>query len=285
MPIMSYRFHFSTPKGHGMFFEYLDKLRMSGRGHFTFQEITRELHTSENSAKTGLYRLKKANKIITPIKGLYVIVPPEHQPYGSIPAEELVPIIMQHIKADYYVGLLSAGLFFGATHQKPTRFQVITNKRIKHSLEFGDVVIELVYKHSLEGLPAQDFVVSTGYLKVATPELLAIDLFKYSKKSGGISHIATVLSELAPSINENKLIILAEQLGEICQIQRLGFILEKIDVLEDEEKKQKIIDKLAEYLKDSERPYVSLVPYISKTGHPRCKKWKIVENTDFESDL
>jgi hypothetical protein len=55
--------------------------------------------------------------------------------------------------------------------------------------------------------------------------------------------------------------------------------------MEDEEKKQKIIDRLLEYLKDSGRPFVSLVPYISKTGHPRCKKWKIVENTDFESDL
>lgn len=282
---MSFRLRISTPKGQDMFHQYLDKLRMDGRRHFTFQEIIQDLHISKNAAKTGLYRLKKAKKIITPIKGLYVIVPPEHQPYGSIPAEELLPIIMKHLKVDYYVGLLSAGLFYGATHQKPARFQVITNKRIKHPLKFGDVVIELIYKNSLEGLPTKDFVVSTGYLKVATPELLAIDLFKYSSRAGGISHIATVLSELAPSIDENKLIELAECLGEVGQIQRLGFILEKIDVLEDEEKKQKIIDKLVEYLKNSDRPFVALVPYISRTGHPRCKKWKIVENTDFESDL
>ena len=282
---MSYRFHFSTPKGHAMFFDYLEKLRMSGRVHFTYQEIIDELSISENAAKTGLYRLKKAGNIITPIKGLYVIVPPEYKPCGSIPPEELIPIIMQHLKADYYVGLLSAGLFYGATHQKPARFQVITNQRIKHPLDFGAVVIELVHKESLEGLPTQDFVVSTGYLKVSTPELLAIDLFKYSKRAGGISHIATVLSELAPSINENKLIAVAEELEEICQIQRLGFMLERIDVLEDEDKKEQIIAKLAEYIETVDRPYVSLVPYISKTGHPRCKKWKIVENTDFESDL
>ncbi|MDX2346256.1 MAG: type IV toxin-antitoxin system AbiEi family antitoxin [Legionella sp.] len=268
-----------------MFSEYLDKLRSSGRRHFTSEEIRNELEISDSAARSGLYRLKKAKKIISPANGLYVIVPPEYKPYGSIPAEELVPILMQYLKAEYYVGLLSAGLFFGATHQKPARFQVVTNKRIKHSLAFGDVVIELVYKESLDGLPTQDFVVSTGYLKVATPELLVLDLFKYSKKSGGISHIATVLSELAPSIDENKLILLAEKLGEVHQIQRLGFILEKIDVLDDEEKKQKTIDKLAKYLKDSERPFVSLVPYISRTGHPKCEKWKIVENTDFESDL
>ncbi len=189
-------------------------------------------------------------------------MPPERRPYGSIPAEELIPIIMEHLKADYYVGLLSAGLFYGATHQKPARFQVITNRRIKHSLEFGDVVIELVYKKYLEDLPTKDFVVRTGYLKVSTPELLAIDLFKYGKRSGGISHITTVLSELTPSIDEDKLIALAEKLGEICQIQRLGFMLERIYVLEDEEKKEQIIKKLAEFMGTVERPYVSLVSYI-----------------------
>lgn len=271
--------------GHTLFSEYLEELRSNGRRHFTSEEIRSELKLSDSAARSGLYRLKRDNKVISPVNGLYVIVPPEHQPYGSIPAEELVPIMMPHLKADYYVELLSAGLFFGATHQKPACFQVITNKRVKHSIEFGDVVIELIYKDSLDGLPTQDFVVSTGYLKVATPELLAIDLFKYSKRAGGISHIATVLSELAPSIDENQLIALAQRLGEICQIQRLGFMLDKIDVLEDEEKKEQIIQKLAEYLENSDRPYVALVPYISRTGHPKCERWKIIENTDFESDL
>lgn len=62
-------------------------------------------------------------------------------------------------------------------------------------------------------------------------------------------------------------------------------MLERIDVLEDEEKKEQITQKLAEYLRGLDRPYVSLVPYISRTGHPKCEKWKIIENTDFESDL
>lgn len=34
-----------------------------------------------------------------------------------------------------------------------------------------------------------------------------------------------------------------------------------------------------------DRPYVSLVTYISRTGHPKCDKWKIIENTDFEINL
>ena len=99
-----------------MFSEYIHQLRASGRRHFTSEEIRAELQLSDSSARSGLYRLKRDKKIISPVNGLYVIVPPEHQSYGSIPAEELVPIIMQHLQADYYVGLLSAGLFYGATH-------------------------------------------------------------------------------------------------------------------------------------------------------------------------
>jgi hypothetical protein len=53
----------------------------------------------------------------------------------------------------------------------------------------------------------------------------------------------------------------------------------------DENKKQSIINTLAEYLQNSGRPFVSLVPYIPRKGYPKCRKWKVIENTDFESDL
>jgi len=267
-----------------MYHEYLEDLMSSGRRYFTSKEIKEELQLSDDAAKSGLYRLKKEGKIISPLKGLYVIVPPEDRPYGSIPAEELVPIIMRHLGATYYVGLLSAAIYFGATHQKPAKFQIISNKRIKHTLKFGQVIIELIYKNSLLNLPTKDFVVSTGYLNVATPELTVLDLFKYSNRAGGISHIATVLSELIENVDADRLIVLAQNIGELNQIQRIGYIVEKIDVM-DEAKKNEMITKLFQYLKKTERSYISLVPNMPKAGVTRCKKWKIIENTDFESDL
>lgn len=267
-----------------MFVEYLEKLRASGRRYFTSQEIIQALNLSRDAARAGLYRLKKDEKLISPISGLYVIVPPEHKPYGSIPAEELIPIMMKHIDAKYYVALLSAAEFYGAAHQKPMVFQVITNKRIKHSLIFGQVYIKLIYKKSLIDLPTRDFIVSTGYLKVATPELLAIDLLKFPRHSGGINNIATVLSELVESIDVNKLIQLADKLGEPYHLQRLGYIIEEVDVME-EDKKNVIIAALATYVEARIKSYVPLIPAISRTGYPRSEKWKIIENTDFESDL
>ena len=88
--------------------------------------------------------LFKVVTFVSPAKAFYVIVPPEYQIYGCIPAEQLIPILMKHLNTDYYVALLSAGLFHGATHQKPARFQVMLNKRMSGNLIFADVEIEFM---------------------------------------------------------------------------------------------------------------------------------------------
>lgn len=270
--------------GHSMFIEYLEKLRSQGRRSFTSEQIAKDLETSFASIRSGLSRLKKDGKLISPAKGLYIIIPPECQPYGSIPAEELVPLLMKHLQSDYYVALLSAATYFGAAHQKPARFQIISNQRIKHSLKFGQVAIEIIYKDSLEGLPTKDFIVNTGYLKVATPELIALDLFKYSKRAAGISHIATVLTELLENIDGKKLIELAEKTGQLFQLQRIGYIIEKIEVM-DEKKKETLLAVLSKYVKKANRSFIYLLPSYIKKGSQKSKLWKIIENTDFESDL
>ncbi len=267
-----------------MFSEYLDQLRSLGRRYFSFKDIIKDLKVSENSAKSGIYRLKNEGKIISPAKGLYVIVPPEHQIQGSIPAEELVPILMKYIEADYYISLLSGASFYGAAHQKPARFQIISNKRIKHPLEFGQVKLEIIYKKSLANLPLQDFTVNTGYLKVASPQLVVLDLLSYPAKSGGLNHIATVLSELIEAIDADKLIELAEIIGEKAWLQRLGFILEKIEFM-DEEKANQLIERLQKYLTGKMVAFVPLASELSNTGCSRNKKWMIIENTNIESDL
>ncbi|MDR0633306.1 MAG: type IV toxin-antitoxin system AbiEi family antitoxin [Holosporales bacterium] len=267
-----------------MFVDYLESLRRSGKRSFSFEEIIRDLNISNNSAKSGLYRLKKDNKLISPIKGLYVLVPPEHQPYGCIPAEELVPIMANYLGAKYYVALLSAAAFYGAAHQKVFKFQIITNSRIVHPLEFGRIKIEVTRKQNLAKLPTKNVVVNSGYLKVATPELIAIDLLRFVHKCGGLNHVATVLSELVEHIDACELINLASNVDSLPSLQRLGYILETIDVMSNE-KRREIVVKLEEYLKDKINRYIPLSTNIHTALHQKCKKWKIIENIEIESDL
>ena len=263
---------------------YLKNLRKQGKRSFTLEQLTESLNISKNAALNAISRLKVHGDLISPAKSLYVIVPPEHQPQGSIPAEELVPILMNYLKIDYYVSLLSGAQYYGASHQKPSRFQVVSNKRIKHPLEFGEIKIELINKKCLRDLPTKNVTVGTGYLKVATPELISFDLLCYPSRCGGLNHIATVLSELIEAIDVDKLLNLAEIVKEKAWLQRLGFILEQIDT-GDIEKVRDIIDKLEQYLHKKKIGFIPLSSELSKTGFPRIKKWMIIKNTDVESDL
>ncbi len=267
-----------------MYIDFADFWKAVGKHSFTYNNLLTLPNITEEAAKSGIYRLKKEGKIMSPVKGLYVIIPAEHRLKGSIPAEQLVPIMMDHLKADYYVSLLSGASYYGSSHQKSGKFQVISNKRIKHSLSYNKVEIELIYKKNIPNLALKDITVNTGYLRVGYPELIAIDLLKYPEKSGGLNHIATVLTELVDEMDADRLIQIADLVGEKACLQRLGYILEQVDCM-NEENRDEILGKLADYLRDKMKVCVKLVNEKHEAGFPRIKKWKIVANTVIESDL
>lgn len=266
------------------FSEYLKDLRKSGQISFTVDQAVSDLKISKSSVLAAIHRIKKHGEIISPAKGLYVIIPPEHQLQGCLPPEELVPILMKHLEVNYYVGLLSAAMYHGSTHQKPNSFQIIADKQILRDLTFGQISIEPIYKKSLANLPLQEITVDSGYLKISSAELTAMDLLLYSSRSGGLNHIATVLAELVQAIDLSKLLELASFSDSQYWLQRLGYILEKIDSEKPDHKKE-IICGLQEYLSSKKLRFTALTPEIPPQNYPRCKKWMVIENTTVESDL
>lgn len=266
----------------GTFDEYIKKVRASGRQYFTADQALKDLQISKNSLYLAIHRLKKKGELISPANNLYVIIPPEHQAIGCIPAEDLIPILMKHWQLNYYVCLQTASLYHEASHQKPQVFQLITNKQI-NLLTLGNVRIEFIYKKSLSGLPIKDIVVKSGYLKISSPELTAMDLLLYPSHSGGLNHIATILSELIEAIDPQKLIELVSNIKGKAWLQRLGFILDHIETMV-EDKKNLLISQIQKELEKQKLFYTPLAPELSIKGHPRDKKWKIIENTKIESD-
>ena len=183
---------------------------------------------------------------------------------------------MKHWDLPYYVCLLSAAQYYGASHQKPQVFQVMIHKQIK-SLVCGKVKIDFIYKKSLDELLTQKISVKTGYLTISTPELTAWDLLRYSHHVGGLNHIATVLSELIERINPETLALLVTQSKEKAWGQRLGYILEHIDSM-DEKKQKDIIECLYQSLVKPTNP-VPLAPELPVKGESRDLRWMIIENT------
>lgn len=262
---------------------YLDSLLQRGRVYFTKTEALGALSLSLASLMVSIHRLKAKGDIISPARGLYVIIPPEEKMVGCIPAEELVPILMAYWKKDYYVGMLSAALYQGSSHQKPQVFQVVTDTQIK-PVHCGHVKIQFIYKKNIQDLPTQFVTVKTGYLKVGMPELTVYDLLHYHRQAGGLNNIATVLGELIENIEISRLKRFAQKKGEVAWIQRLCFILESIDTFE-EAKKTQLIKMLREYIETRKIYPVPLLRGVPFKGCKRNNTWKIIENTVIESDL
>lgn len=64
-------------------------------------------------------------------------------------------------------------------------------------------------------------------MAVSSPEATAFDLVGYPRHSGGLSNVATVLTELAESLDPALLVSLAS-LSPVPVAQRLGYLLESV---------------------------------------------------------
>lgn len=263
--------------------EYMNKVLSSGYNFFTLQQAMDETKKTKNSVICSLYRYKKKGEIISPVENLYIILSPKYQKLGCLPPEDLIPIIMNHWRLDYYVCLLSASSFYGSSHQKPQVFQVMVNKQTP-PLICGEVKIEFLFKKSpTKTFPCQKIATNTGYLNISSPELTAIDLLLYVNRAGGLNHIALVISELIEVISPEKLIEVLELIKINSVAQRLGYIIEKIDSM-DNEKKEIIIKSLLEYMKKHTFSYALLAPALGKKKAKRNDKWMIIENKEIEID-
>lgn len=265
------------------FNDYIKSVRARGQSYFTNKQALSDLQVSPNALKCGMYKLKRKGDIISPAKGLYIIVPPEYQSIGSLPPDELIPIIMKHWNLDYYVCLLSAAVYFGASHQKPQAFQVMVNKQLK-PLVCGKVKIDFIYKKSFKKVATQDVIVKSGYLKIALPEMIVMDMFLYRHRAGGLNHIATVLTELVEMLDPQKLMDVIINSQEKSWIQRFGYTLEKIDPIEIE-RRDALVKALKSYLIKKSLGFVLLAPELPSKKCSRNDEWKIIENSTIESDL
>lgn len=262
--------------------DYVSEIRKNGYRSFTIDNAIKDLGINRKAILLKCMRLIKKGELLSPVKGLYIPIPPEHQEFGSIPPDELIPLVMEYLKYDYYVGLLSAALYHGSSHQKPQIFQIITNHR-GLKIKSGKRIIQIIYKKSLKDLPFSQYASTTGYLKISTPELTMVDLLIYLKPSGGLNSIATVFSELIDAIDIDKLISLIDWIPQKIWIQRLGYILEQIDI-DDNDKIKELINFLAHYVTEKKCSYIPLAPEISVKGFKRDKKWKVIINTTIEAD-
>lgn len=132
----------------------------------------------------ALRRLKGKNKIIEPVQGFFVLVPPSYQNGGPPPSYFIDPL-MNYEDRDYYVGLVSSAASYGSAHHAPQVFQVVISGIRKNiDLERGRIVF---IKNNAEFRPNmfETKKVETGYYVRSNPSVTLADLTYYLRHAGG----------------------------------------------------------------------------------------------------
>lgn len=256
--------------------DYIRDLQADGRFVFTTEDAGRAFGGSVVATRAALRRLKQKGAIATPHRGFHVIVPPGYRRLGCLPADQFVPDLMAHLDEPYYVGLLSAASYHGASHQAPMVFQVITAGS-RRGIECGGVRIEFVARKDMRETPVVERNTATGTIRIATPEATALELVGYPERCGYLDNVATVLEELAESMGGALLLDEARR-APLAWVQRLGHLLCLVGA-----------DGLAGHLEPalSERDTftVPLAPWRTMTGAPRDVRWNVAVNATVEPDL
>ncbi len=262
--------------------KFIRRVLSVGKYDFSSKDAIAYLKCSAVSFRMSIKNRIDKGQIISPARGLYIIIPPEYETIGCLPANDLIPILFQFWGYSYYVCLLSAAMYHGASHQKPQIFQVMSSHRIKN-IKCGKIIIEVIYKKSLYLEDIDKFDSKTGTLIVSSVENTIYDLFFYPNKSGGYNNIATIISELLQKVNLQKMTQVIKRSPYKFWMQRLGYILECIES-EDEKKKEKLMNILSKYICSSKTEYLPLIPDISIKRSKRHKRWKLIINEKIEED-
>src|SRR5579872_6836314 len=121
------------------FSNYINDLMKHGKCSFTVQQAQSALNKSAEAIYSSAKHLLTKNEVATPAKGFYVIVPPEYRVLGCLPAEHFIPYLMEYWQRPYYVGLLTAARYHGASHQAAQVFQIMIAGRSKSQIQCGKI--------------------------------------------------------------------------------------------------------------------------------------------------
>lgn len=248
-----------------------------GQGELVFSKKTARcaLSITDSALRNSIKRQVDSNKLHRLMKGYYLIIPPEYQNLGFVPPELFIDDLMKNLGLFYYVGLLSAASFQGATHQSSQVFQVMVKTPLRPII-LKSAKVKFYVNKNADQMLLNILETERGSLMVSVPAITCFDLVNYRIASGGINQVATTLKELAERIDGVDLYKVAPRFS-LASSQRLGYLLEILGYSD-------LSGDLLTYI-DSKKSY-QYVPLVDKAGKgQKNQKWHIIINEAVDSDL
>jgi len=207
-----------------------DLLISRGRYSASLEEIRELTGLSYAAVTSGLQRLRRQQRVFSPTRGLCVVIPPEYRSWGVVPADWFIDDMMRRLGRRYYVALLSAAAYHGASHQAPQAFQVMADGRVLDRA-IGRVRLCFYTSAYATDTPTEMVGVHTGSIPVSSREATVVDLVREPLASGGISNVATILTEIG-ELDGSALATLAARHGRALA-RRTGWMVDRYGACED----------------------------------------------------
>ncbi len=207
--------------------KWIDDRQAKGSYTFLRRDAITGSGLSAEAVKKALQRLARRGRVLKVKDYFYVIVPLEYQNAGGPPAAWFIHDLMAAMQLPYYVGILTAAAQYGASHQQPQEFQVITDRSVR-PLTVGRTRIRFFASQYAAEAAVASIKTPTGSMRVATPETTAVDLVRFVKVAGNLDNVATVLTELSSLLDPKRLLAAVRLVGDVPNANRLGYLLDHV---------------------------------------------------------
>ena len=278
--------------------KWIQSLEEKGIYSFSMQELKEVFPLlKEKTILNTLGTLKKQGKLLPLWNGIYSIVRfvdignatdnkairEEGKPYFYIET------LMQHLKREYYVALLSAVEVYLSPKEalQANEITVITSLPPLRDSFRGQGKIRYFVKKDIKNLreigvkrKTLPFSIKERTLRVASLELTAVDLLLYEKEIGGIQKAVEVIQRIKNHLSWQELPTEVILSTPVSIFQRLGYVL---SFIKEEELAEGLKERVLSTGKKFRRTLLKTdVP--EKGGEPFCPIWKIVVNISLQND-
>jgi predicted transcriptional regulator of viral defense system len=267
----------NTYQSRGIVAAFVDTRQRRGQYTFTGSDLAAVSRQTAMARRAALMRLRKRGRIIRPLPrhDFFVIVPHEHHSLGAPPSSWYLDSLMRYLGLPaYYVGLLTAAQWHGASHFAVQETQVIVPRQMR-PIQVGREKIRFFTKTDAANTPIETRTLENGPIRVSTPEATAADLVRYIDAAGGLNLAVTVLAELKKKLKPGALQVTVAKGSNAATAQRLGYILERVA-------DTRLTAPLARWLAQQHPRTLPLDSEASVKGAALDERWRLWVNANVE---
>jgi predicted transcriptional regulator of viral defense system len=232
---------------------------------FNINEVEKII--KENPKRLMSYLIQK--KWVLQLKrGLYAIVPLEIGVRGSDDFLVHDFVVAPYLAKPYYIGFWSALNYHGLSDQIPKSvFIAITKAKKPIMILNSEFVFIQIKKDKFFGI--DDIWIDENKIKISNINKTVVDCLDHPEHSGGIEEIACAIYFNHKGLNFKKIREYALRINNITIFKRLGYILDKI----------KLLDEYKYIFKDIKltKGYSKLVTIPNRKGKYN-ERWKLIIN-------